>query len=124
MYNGNYNPENGRPTNLVGDIREKMNPVRNDVYRERGAPVPQVDITDKKAWQFLDELDVSLQELKEQIDLMNNMLSGVLRPDYEDGPVPGPRVSSSNLTSRIAAQADFVDDLTRTICNIRDRLSV
>lgn len=114
---------------MIGNANNYKNPVRGESIitnagYARDEPVPITQSSDVNAWFLLDQLDVSLQELKEHIDIMNNMLSGVLRPDYDSGPVPGPRASSSNLTSRIATQADFVDDLTRTICNIRDRLSV
>ena len=95
-----------------------------NTYKAKEEPVTLTQSSDVNAWVLLDQLDVCLQELKEQIDIMNNMLAGVLTPDFEGNPVPGPRISSSNLTSRIAAQADFVDDLTRTISNIKGRLSV
>lgn len=109
----------GNSNNYTSPVREKY------VAVDRAIPQPEPAlVTNTTAWSLLDELDVSLQVLREQIEMMNNTLSGVLSPDFESGPCPGPRVSSSTLTSRIASQADFVDDLTRTIINIRERLSV
>jgi hypothetical protein len=76
-------------------------------------------------WSRLDELDVCLQQLKEQVETLNYRLDGVQSSaEREQYPVPGPRTSNSNLESRICAQSDFVDDLTRYIEDIKRRLTV
>ena len=74
-------------------------------------------------WSRLDELDVNLQALHEHILLLKDNLNGVLK-ETEDYPVPGPRTSNSALTSRVCAQSDFVDDITRIVVDLRGRLTV
>lgn len=74
-------------------------------------------------WSRLDELDISLNDLKDQLDNLHGRLIGLMSIP-QDYPVPGPRSYNSDITGRICQQLDFTDDLCRKVNDIRDRLTV
>ena len=79
----------------------------------------------ESAWHRLDEIDNSLNILHSELKSLIDKLDGVLAdcPD-QDEPVPGPRKSNSNITSRLCNHADFIDDLVRKVIETQRRLTV
>ena len=82
-------------------------------------------ITVHDVWSRLDELDATIQSVYDEVGDLNVKLNGVLRVEEDSiHPVPGPRAYSSPLESRVCAQADLVDDISRRLRDIRNRLTV
>jgi hypothetical protein len=144
MFNGTYSPSIGRPTSLVKDIGEKMVKNHRDLY----APQPmenaigdEVRFPPKEtlrtygpepspeypsAREHLDDLFKALELLEMETSALfaqiDNALAEVTETDCE--PRPGPRISNSNLTYRIAHAADLIDELTNRVNLIRRRVTL
>lgn len=121
--NGTYSPKMGRPVNDVNYIRESMAvPQPKTLAREVG-PEPEQPLL--SATELLDDLFKSIELLEMETVGLFLQIDLVLT---EDGPqcqpMPGPRVSSSVLTYRIAHAADLIDELTGRVNRIRNRITL
>ena len=128
MYNGQYNPEKGRPQKMVSELRESMAaPTNMGIQYNPAARESLCEVKPRcDTWSRLDELDTAIENINQSVINLRNRLTGVLNHQEQDSncPIPGPRASSSNLEGRICAQADFVEDLNRLVGDIIDRLTV
>ena len=78
------------------------------------------------ATQLLDELFLSIETLEMETSALFSQLERALSEVTETQiePRPGPRISNSNLTYRIAHAADLIDEITNRINLIRRRVTI
>ena len=121
--NGTYSPKMGRPVKDVGYIREAMSTPKTTL-RELG---PEPEATRPcTATELLDDLFKSIESLEMETSGLFAQIDYVLTEVNETQcqPMPGPRVSSSVLTYRIAHAADLIDELTNRVNRIRNRITL
>lgn len=124
--NGTYSPKMGRPVNDVNYIRESMTMgvTPKTTLRELGPE--QVTSRPCTATELLDDLFKSIELLEMETSGLFAQIDYVLAEVNETQcePRPGPRVSNSNLTYRIAHAADLIDELTNRVNLIRRRITL
>lgn len=147
MYeNGTYNPKMGRPVNDVNYIRESMTPKqaargcvpKNAIGDEVEFPPKETLRTGprtigpepKPEYPTADEL---LSQLYGSIEMLEVETSGLFAQidraladvsETQCQPRPGPRISNSNLTYRIAGAIDAIDELANRVNLIRNRITL
>jgi hypothetical protein len=78
------------------------------------------------ATQLLDELFHSIETLEMETSALYAQIDRALAEVTETQiePRPGPRISNSNLTYRIARAADLIDEITNRVNLIRRRVTI
>ncbi len=123
--NGTYSPKMGRPVNDVNYIRESMS-LRETLRTgpQDIGPEPETS-RPSTATELMDDLFKAIELLEMETAGLIAQIDYVLTEDSPQcQPIPGPRVSTSVITYRIAHAADLIDDLTRRVNNIRNRVTL
>ncbi len=108
------------PKNAICD--EGGFPQRETLRTELG---PEPDQKCPTATELMDDLFKAIELLEMETAGLIARIDYVLTEDSPQcEPVPGPRVSTSVITYRIAHAADLIDDLTRRVNNIRRRITL
>ena len=122
--NGTYSPKMGRPVNDVNYIRESMS-LRETLRTGPQEIGPEPEQKYPTATELMDDLYKAIELLEMETAGLIQRIDFVLTEDSPQcEPIPGPRVSTSVITYRIAHAADLIDDLTRRVNNIRRRITL
>lgn len=120
--NGTYSPKMGRPVNDVNYIRESLSTPKT--MRTEIGPEPTPDYP--TSTDLLDDLHKSIEMLEMETSALFAQIDRALAEVTETQcePRPGPRISNSNLTYRIAYAADLIDELANRVNLIRRRVTI
>lgn len=111
------------PKNAIGD--EVRFPPK-ETLRTGPAIGPEPEVSrPATATELLEDLFKSIESLEMETAALIHQIDFVLTEDSPQiEPVPGPRVSTSVITYRIAHAADLIDEMARRVNNIRRRITL
>lgn len=112
------------PRNAVGD--EVKFPLKENLRYGQPELGPEPQMQYPSTNDLLDQLFQALEILDQETTAMHVQLDRALADVSETQcePRPGPRISNSNITYRVAAAADAVDEISNRIGLLRRRITL